>query len=144
MPVSDIASVATAIAVIVAAVSLLFQVNQRKMTLAQMYVERYWQIDDAFTEAKEAGASLEIHQERYLRLCEDEYEIARLGWVTHSVWQVWHEGIVANLDPQTIPSARYRFLRQCFDRHDGHTGHQCPAIESVPKWRQLYRRLTAG
>jgi hypothetical protein len=102
----------------------------------QRYVERYWQIADDQLRVKygETDSNLaEMHRERYLRLCEDEFEAANLGNVSRRTWRVWHAAIEQALEPKTLDrvtlegadSAEYVMLRACI-RASAHAAGSCP------------------
>src|SRR6476661_3399334 len=105
MTVADIASIVTAVGVFFAVIGLFAQTRQRKFGLAELYIQRYWQIDDAMKLAVAEGKSDAVDQARYLVLCEDEYEVAQLGWIDANVWRVWHEAIVIGTQPIDLPES---------------------------------------
>lgn len=67
--------------------------EQRRAMRAQfdnLYIERYWQIDDALLFERKDTERHRQHQHRYLRLFEDEFDVARLGFLDSKQWQTWH------------------------------------------------------
>lgn len=81
----------------VAAVGLCFVVfqlsEQRRAMRAQfgnLYIERFWQIDDALLLETKGTELHRRHRHRYLRLFEDEFDVARLGFLDERQWAVWH------------------------------------------------------
>jgi hypothetical protein len=129
--IGDLASVATAVGVLLAAWGLRVQARQRKISLTQLYVKRFWELDDAVRLAKADGAPLSVHHERYLRLCEDEYEIARLGWIELKVWDVWHEGIQIGVSKLSVEPTDLQLLQRCRRQGSDHRGHQCEILSDA-------------
>ncbi len=142
--ISDIATVATAVGVLLAAAGLIAQARQRKFGLAQIYIQRYWDLDDL----KRLDPGQNAHTISYLRLCEDEYEVARLGWIDSGVWRVWHDGIRAGIKYLDIPDTEYALIRRCHDQGSGHRAHKCQSLDGTPWLRRLNwwieRRLLLG
>lgn len=133
--IGDIASVATAVGVLLAAVGLFAQVRQRKFALEQMYIERYWAIDDDWTLSRHSGSPDTAHRERYWRLCEDEFEIARLGWIGARVWDVWHDGIVTAINANRPAFGTYHLLDTCMTQAE-HRARECPALAGAGRRRR--------
>jgi hypothetical protein len=88
--VGDIASIATAIGVLIAIYQLALSRQQARAVFEQTFVDRFWGIEDDRLRDTE---SAEVNRRRYLRLCEDQYEHARLKQFSKRTWDVWHEGI---------------------------------------------------
>jgi hypothetical protein len=114
----DIAWVATAVGVLVAAFSVRAANSQRRRQFETIYVQRYWALMDQLSlDALKDGQSKphnsmgpltvadgqEIcHNDQrivhsYLRLCEDELELRREGWISSETWAIWQAGIAAQL-----------------------------------------------
>jgi hypothetical protein len=95
----ELASWATAAGAVIAAIGLLLtarqlkiQNRQHRLELGGLYINRFWSVDDELTMADpesepERYKRLRI---RYLKLCEDEFDAARLGWLDPQQWAVWH------------------------------------------------------
>ncbi|MFD5724340.1 hypothetical protein [Streptomyces sp. NPDC127036] len=106
----DIEALLTPVSVIVAVIALvtssLSTARARVKAIEDAYVERYWQILDRFPaealvgEERTAPPSPEECKtiRLYLRLCEDELELRRLGWVGRETWNQWGPGIKAQLE----------------------------------------------
>lgn len=115
----------------------------------QRYIERYWAISDDLLRTKHDGdvKSAEMHRERYLRLCEDEFEAQQLGKLSKRTWGVWHNAIqdvfLANSDEMRLLSAtstsEYDLLRSCIDG-GRHSTEVCPAVVRATE----PRRTTPG
>lgn len=55
-----------------------------------LYVQRYWEIDDDLLLEPKGSVRHRQHRHRYLRLFEDEYDVAALGFLDSRQWQAWH------------------------------------------------------
>lgn len=102
-------------ALITLVVSSVSAARARVKTIEDAYIARYWQILDRFPadaligeegpqdDAEEAPAERAKREELrksvllYLRLCEDELELRKLGWVGGKTWKEWSLGIQAQL-----------------------------------------------
>lgn len=58
--------------------------------LGNLYIERYWQIDDDLLLERKGSKRHRQHRHRYLRLFEDEFDVAKLGFLDPEQWRVWH------------------------------------------------------
>lgn len=155
--ISEIAGVATAVGVLLAVGGLLAQFRVRKHAIAQMYLSRYWEIYDL-----EHGSGAPLHlplpslrrrnvgRETYLRFCEDQYDVARLGWIDAQTWDVWHRGITGEVRERELQGFKQRdeldHLVGCIiDGPSGHLSWWCPAIVNSSRRRRfqwwLDRRL---
>ena len=146
MTVADIASIVTAVGVFFAVIGLFAQTRQRKFGLAELYIQRYWQIDDAMKLAVAEGKSDAVDQARYLVLCEDEYEVAQLGWIDANVWTAWHEAIVNGTRSAVLPEDGFRLLKACRNGQP-HKPYQCPGLGAVRRGRRFFwwiERRTGG
>ncbi|MGA6172483.1 hypothetical protein ACPEIF_19815 [Streptomyces sp. NPDC012600] len=103
-------------ALIALVVSSVSAARARVKTIEDAYIARYWQILDRFPadaligeegpqgDAEEAPAERAEREELrksvllYLRLCEDELELRKLGWVGGKSWEEWSPGIQAQLN----------------------------------------------
>lgn len=98
---------------------------QERRTFEQQFVDRYWAIADAVLLDPEHA---EVHRRRYFRLTEDQFELMRLGQVSWSTWEVWHDGIrsgAADFDPAA--DGHHKWLGICVKSGD-HPGHDCLAV----------------
>ena len=109
--IQNIAAVATTVAAlialfagVVAAKSLWALNRQRIRQFETTFVERYWSLMDRLSLAALRG----VHQPNiadedakvsrlYLRLCEDQLELRRDGWISDETWEVWEPGIIAQI-----------------------------------------------
>jgi hypothetical protein len=139
LSVTELANVATAVGVLVAVYGILAQNRQRKLGLVQLYVQRYWELDDAIRLAEAADQSVSVHHERYLRLCEDEYEVTGLGWIPMSVWAIWHEGIQNGVRGLGTDTHDLHWLQACLTC-ETHHAIVCPGLGSSGRWRRWRRR----
>ncbi len=137
----DIAGIATAVGVLLAVFGLFAQTHQKKFALAQLYIKRYWAIDDDLTRTENEGASTMSARardvKRYLRLCEDEFEIARLGWIDAAIWDVWHEGICTQITKLQAETNDFALLTECATGGDGHSARRCPAMSEMSRRHKL-------
>ena len=60
-----------------------------------LYVQRYWQIDDDLLLEPKGSDKHRQHRHRYLRLFEDEFDVAALGFLDRKQWDAWH-GVLAD------------------------------------------------
>src|SRR4051794_38982663 len=89
----ELASWATAAGAVIAAIGLLLtarqlkiQNRQHRLELGGLYINRFWSVDDELTMADPASEPeryKRLHI-RYLKVCEDEFDAARLGGSIHS------------------------------------------------------------
>lgn len=113
-----------------------------------MYVQRFWDIDDRRLRAEQVGDKDELllQDRRYVRLCEDEFELVRLGWIDAEIWAVWHASIRVALehsralvDAEPIDLLLARRCRGAFE----HEPTACPAVigplESTRASKHRYR-----
>ncbi|MFL6108976.1 MAG: hypothetical protein ACJ72L_18605 [Marmoricola sp.] len=100
------------------------------------FVERFWTLEDKRLQAKYDGPPTgPVEHERYLRLCEDEYEAMGLGGVSFRTWNVWHEAVRHSLSPntevrrilETLPGDEYSLLRRCLFV-EPHSSGRCPSL----------------
>lgn len=87
------------IGIILTMLQLRRQTRQLKLELGNLYLMRYWQIDDDLLISIKGTEDHGRHRHRYLRLCEDEFEAAGRKWLESGQWAVWHEWLVS---PQSI------------------------------------------
>ena len=68
-----------------------------------LYVQRYWQIDDDLLLEPKGTDIHRRHRHRYLRLFEDEFDVAELGFLDSKQWEAWH-GLLA--DPKALEQVK--------------------------------------
>lgn len=88
--IADIASVATAVGVAAGIYQLRLSWKQGRASFEQTFVDRYWSIED---DRLRGTDSAQVNRQRYLRLCEDQFEHARLRQISRRTWSIWHDGI---------------------------------------------------
>jgi hypothetical protein len=95
----ELASWATATGAVIAAVGLLLKARQLKiqnrqhrLEMGTLYIHRFWSVDDELTMTDPATEPEHYNRLRirYLKLCEDEFDAARLGWLDPQQWGVLH------------------------------------------------------
>jgi len=67
--------------------------EQRRAMRAEfgnLYIQRYWSIDDDLMLADKNSPVHAQHRHRYLRLFEDEFDVASLGFLDKKQWRAWH------------------------------------------------------
>lgn len=118
------------------AVSVQLARRQLRDGYEHRFVERFWVLEDKRLDSKySSGAVALVEHERYLRLCEDEYEAMGLGGVSFRTWNVWHAAVRgclkvgderrAHLDQ--LPETEYELIRTCLVR-EAHRPGDCPAL----------------
>ena len=103
--VQDIASVATAVGVLIAVVGLRQARKQRLRQFEGFYVERYWKLMDQLSVAvlrgRGKGSSSDDDEKivrAYLLLCEDELDLRADGWISDATWRIWGKEIRAQIE----------------------------------------------
>lgn len=148
-----VASIATAGGIILGVVALWLTRSQSQTVFEQSYIDRYWVIVDDMAREQfnvVAPGNIRLFEYRYLRLCEDEFELRKLKRIRRRTWRVWHDAMTAasrsllpaldrspdawgSLDP------RFEYVRHCFgqaqvERQNGHKAHdakRCTAFDHV-------------
>lgn len=123
---SDIAALATAAAVIAAVFQLLLSRRQARASFEHEFVKRYWSICDDSLQTP-TPQTADVERQRYLRLCEDEFEVMRLGSVSWRTWEVWHEAIQEGSRTYSDALNGYDWLSTCMQAGE-HPGCNCPGI----------------
>ena len=91
--------IATVVGLSLVAWQLREQRRAMRAELGNLYVQRYWLIDDDLLLTPK-GSDLHLrHRHRYLRLFEDEFDVAALGFLDLQQWEAWH-GVLT--DPRTL------------------------------------------
>ena len=110
--------------------------RQQLLELGNLYIQRYWAIDDDLLRLPKGSTEHKQARHRYLRLCEDEFEAARRGWFDESQWTAWHGWLA---DPATAvvitedlevcdPKAnRFEYVRACLKSGPAHPWKTCAA-----------------
>ena len=83
--IGDAASLAAAIGVAVAIYQLRLSWLQSRATFEQTFVDRFWAIED---DRLRGADQPEVNRLRYLRLCEDQFEPARLRQISRRTWTI--------------------------------------------------------
>lgn len=134
--IGQVAGVATAVAVLIAALSLFAQSRSRKFGLAQVYIERYWAVDEYLLHnPRPAADSPDAH--RYLRLCEDEFDAARQGWIDVAIWRTWHAGIRSQVQELDLDVREFDQVKQCLDQPE-HPPTRCNGLGKTGLRRKVW------
>jgi hypothetical protein len=103
--IQDAAAIATAVGVLFALIGIRQVQRQRLRQFEDFYVARYWKIMDQFSLRVLRGngtGQISRDDEKavygYLRLCEDEFDLRREGWISNSSWIFWTDGMLAQLE----------------------------------------------
>lgn len=98
--VEDIATCVTALGVLIGVFGLRAARIQRLREFETFYVQRYWAIMDRLSIQGWRGEPTDPMPEgdekaalAYLRLCEDQLELRRDGWITTATRKVWSAGL---------------------------------------------------
>jgi hypothetical protein len=54
--------------------------------LVKPHLQWFWDVDDRFLDEEGCHGPDSADARRNLRLCEDEFEVARQGWIDFGVW----------------------------------------------------------
>jgi hypothetical protein len=151
------ASVVTAVGVVVAAIGLRQVQRQRLRQFEGQFVARYWVLMDRLSLQALRGDDQEPHRDddervvrAYFRLCEDELELRREGWITDATWAVWAVGIEARLQRWPFRQIWDEVTRTGQERgtadftclHQFCADHRDPC--QIAPWRRIVRGLRAG
>jgi hypothetical protein len=110
--------------------------RQQMLELGNLYIQRYWTIDDDLLRLRKGTPEHKQARHRYLRLCEDEYEGARRDWFDGSQWTTWHEWLTAPNTREIVADdlkvcdpeeTRFECLRACLKSGPEHPWKQCAA-----------------
>lgn len=113
--------------------------RQQLLELGNLYIQRYWQIDDDLLRLPKGSAEHTHARHRYLRLCEDELEAARNGWLDPAQWEVWHSWIARaaaqrqialDLEACDRDGTGFDHIRDCLSSGPGHAVINCAAGRS--------------
>ena len=67
--------------------------EQRRALRAEfgnLYIQRYWEIDDRLMFETKGSKEHRQNRHRYLRLFEDEFDVAKMGFLEIAQWRAWH------------------------------------------------------
>lgn len=120
------------------------QRSAMRAEFGNMYIEHYWQIDDNLLFEPKGSDRHRQHRHRYLRLFEDEFDVANLGFLDVPQWRAWH-GVLDDApaldlvkddlrvcDPE---AAAFRRLRACIAQRDrdsrGHDASNCAGSDAL-------------
>lgn len=118
------------------AVSVQLARRQLRDGYEHRFVERFWVLEDKRLDSKYSGGTVApVEHERYLRLCEDEYEAMGLGGVSFRTWNVWHAAVreCLKLDGERrghldqLRETEYELVRSCVVL-EAHRPGACPAL----------------
>jgi hypothetical protein len=78
--------------------------RQRLRQLEMLYVQRYWALMDKLSLSALRGipsTAVDAEDEKvvraYLRLCEDQLELRKQGWLSTATWRFWSVGMEQQL-----------------------------------------------
>lgn len=121
---------------------VVWQLRQQRRTMraefGNLYIERYWQIDDDLLLERKGSKRHRQHRHRYLRLFEDEFDVAKLGFLDLKQWRAWH-GVLNDTGARELvrddlqvcdpKGDSFRRLRACIAQHErdgvGHDVRRC-------------------
>lgn len=124
--------------------------RQRLLELGSFYIQRYWAIDDDLLRFPKGSEDHRHARHRYLRLCEDEFEAARRGWLDKHQWEIWHEwisrsnGILGDLDVCDPDKDSFEHVRACLDTGGEHAWANCGARMNTRSPDTATARATAA
>lgn len=124
---ADLAAAATALGVLAAVIQLVLSRRQARAMFEQEFVKRYWVISDDGLQQRTENAG-DVEERRYLRLCEDEFEVMRLGSISWRTWEVWHEAIRDEAVKHAERIDEHDWLSTCLQSDHDHRGSDCPGI----------------
>lgn len=98
--IQTIATCVTAFGVVVATLGLRASRRQRLRQFEMLYVQRYWTLMDQLSLAARRGTSggpVPEGDEKvvlaYFRLCEDQLDLRKFGWISDTTWKLWSTGM---------------------------------------------------
>lgn len=100
-----VAQLATPVALIFAALQLIGARAAKHRDFENLYVQRYWNLMDAFEGNPWTVTSVDDLEKRdqsrisaYLQLCEDELDLRRNGFISTKTWGIWVDGMKSQCD----------------------------------------------
>jgi hypothetical protein len=98
--VQNIISYVMTLSLLFGALALRASQRQRLRQLEMLYVQRYWALMDKLslsalrgTPQTTVGEEDEKVVRAYLRLCEDQLELRKQGWLSTATWRLWSAGM---------------------------------------------------
>lgn len=119
------------------------QLSEQRRTLraefGNLYIARSWQIDDDLLLERKGSKRHRQHRQRYLRLFDDEFDVATLGFLDPEQWRAWH-GVLDDAGTRKLvrddlrvcdpKGDSFRRLRVCIaQRERDGTGHDVRRCE---------------
>lgn len=93
-----------------------------QVELGNLYIQRFWAIDDDLLLEPKGTKLHDLHRHRYLRPFEDEFDVATLDFLDERQWDVWHsvlddrhglELVETDLAVCNPAGDQFRRLRRC-------------------------------
>lgn len=106
------------------------------LELGNLYIKRYWEIDDDLLILPKGSPEHTRARYRYLRLSEDEFEAASRRWLDKKQWVVWHEWLTQpkaqdklreDLSRCSSDPADFDRLQRCLRSGVNHSWSSCQA-----------------
>lgn len=101
---SSVATMVTALAVLLAVGQLIVARQQSHREFESLYVQRYWDLMDSFSDHELTTRSNGAFRRRdhaaalrHVQLCEDQADMRRLGRITENTWKIWAQSIASEL-----------------------------------------------
>ena len=95
-----VSTVLTLVALIFAALTVGAARRQRLRQFESLYVARYWSLMDRLSlealrgvKQRRVPENDQLAVRSYIRLCEDECELRKDGWIGDATWAPWAEGM---------------------------------------------------
>lgn len=114
------------------------QRRAQRAEFGNLYIQRYWAIDDDLLMEAKVSPRHKQHRHRYLRLFEDEFDVARLGFLDLRQWGAWHallddpgmtSRVTGDLDACDPTADQFLRIRACIDQRNRdqgpHTWQSC-------------------
>ncbi|MBB1511235.1 hypothetical protein H5399_01235 [Tessaracoccus sp. MC1627] len=140
MQISDWLGLGTLVVAVVGVVWGLIELRQgnrqQQLELGNLYIQRYWSVDDDLLRLPKGTEEHRHARHRYLQLCEDEFEAARLEWLDKKQWDSWHSWLaqdrkrallVDDLHECASNDNPFEHVSACVGAGAEHGWRQCPA-----------------
>jgi hypothetical protein len=102
--VQTVISIVMMLSLVFGAMAVRASQRQRLRQLEMLYVQRYWALMDRLSlSALRGNPSTAVDAEdegvvvAYLRLCEDQLELRKQGWLSTATWSLWSVGMEQQL-----------------------------------------------
>ncbi len=101
-----------------------------RVELGNLYIQRFWTIDDDRLLEPKGTKLHNQHRHRYLRLFEDEFDVAALDFLDKRQWNAWHsvlndphelELVKADLADCNAAGDQFHRLRRCIQQRTQHS-----------------------